>query len=86
MLLNRLLNPVRDESAAIATTEFKPILPKYIPWGVKKQMLEAESRAQAKILREKEKEIKEAEKPLTESKPLSVEEIEEELGVTKEGA
>ena len=60
-LLRRVLAPSTPESPQ-STSEMRPILPQRIPWSVRQQMLEAEDRAQAKILREKQAEIDQLEK------------------------
>ena len=44
--------------------ELRPILPQHVPWRVRQQMLEAEYRAQARLMKEKQKEISELEKEL----------------------
>ena len=82
-LLDRILNPFKNEVTTTSTAiEPQPIKPKFIPWGVRRQMLEAESRQAAKLMKEKTDEIKVAAKS---DKPLTVEEIEQVLGVSNEG-
>jgi len=52
-LLNQLIeltNPAKPIDTPIE--EFKPIKPKMVPWHIRKSMLEAESRAEAKILKD----------------------------------
>src|SRR5215471_13714978 len=64
-LLARLLdrgkpNPVVEKPVE----KFEPILPQYVPWRVKQQMLEAEDRKKAELLRQKNAEIESLEKEL----------------------
>jgi hypothetical protein len=56
--LIELTNPKQPE--LVKQEEFKPIPGKMIPWHLKKQMLEAESRASAKIAKERAAELGEA--------------------------
>ncbi len=49
--LIELTNPARPVEAIIE--EYKPIMPKIVPWHIKKNMLEADARAEAEILRKK---------------------------------
>lgn len=68
-----LLDRIMEKPAPVVETPPIPIsLPKTIPWTVKKQMLEAEDREKAKLLRN-------APKPVQ-----TVEEIEKELGIVDE--
>lgn len=58
-----------------STEEFKPIkTTKFTPWHVRRQILEAEDRKQAQIIKDKKKEMEEAAK-------LQVDKLEKELGV-----
>jgi len=61
-LLHRLLEPKQVEPPSISTEEHIPVTPQYVPWRVKQQMLEAEDRAKAKILKDRSKEIADLEK------------------------
>lgn len=48
----RLLSALTKEPPIpepVAAPAFQPILPKSMPWGVRRQMLEAEARAEAKL-------------------------------------
>lgn len=54
--------------------EFEPVRPKTIPWQVKRQLLEEEDRARAKVIADNRKMQQEA-------KDNSVEKLEVELGV-----
>ena len=65
-LLHRLLDKDKSEPLLPSTEEYKSIQPAFIPWRVKQQMLEAEDRHKAALMRAKNKEI---------------EQLEEELGV-----
>ena len=42
--------------------EIAPIMPKAVPWAVRRQMLEQEDRERARIMRQKQEEIEELEK------------------------
>ncbi len=61
--------PIQEESEE----EPKPILPKLVPWNVRRQMLEAEDRQKATLLKQN---IKEQEK--------AIEELEKNLGIVQE--
>lgn len=50
-LLDRLLQKPEPE-ARIDTTELKPIIPRHVPFAVRKQMLEAEDRERARLMRD----------------------------------
>ena len=63
-LLYRLLDKDKTEPPSIEQEELKPIQPQFIPWRVKQQMLEAEDRKKAQLMRDKAKEIEELEKEL----------------------
>ena len=55
ILLDRLLNP--SVPVVQEKEEYEPIKPKNIPWIVRKQMLEAEDREKAKLMRLKTEEL-----------------------------
>ena len=62
-LLHRL--PDKDRVEPPTTTsveEFQPIKPQFTPWRVRQQMLEAEDRKQAQLMKDKMKEIDALEK------------------------
>jgi len=62
-LLNRLLDRDKIEPPTITPVEeYQPIKPQYTPWRVRQQMLEAEDRKQAALLKDKMKEIEDLEK------------------------
>jgi hypothetical protein len=63
-LLMRLLDKDKPESSPPSTEEIKAITPQFIPWRVKQQMLEAEDRKRAQLVKEKAKEIEDLEKQL----------------------
>ena len=64
-LLTRLLaKDMPEPSPAKEEEELVPIRPQYIPWRVRQQMLEAEDRKKAELMKNKEKEIAELEKEL----------------------
>jgi len=73
-LLNRLLDRDKPEPVPTAEQDLKPIQPQYVPWRVRQQMLEAEDRHRAQLLRAKEKEKEETE--------ARVKNLEEELEVS----
>jgi len=60
-LLHRLLDKEKPEPPS-APEEHVPITPQFTPWRVKQQMLEAEDRAKAKLMRDRSKEIADLEK------------------------
>lgn len=67
-LLNTLLH--KDQSSQPMEVELpKPITSKHIPWNVRRQMLEAEDRETARLLKKQQAETKQ------------IEELEKELGV-----
>jgi len=62
-LLMRLLDRDKPESPSIVSTDdMVPIKPQFTPWRVRQQMLEAEDREKARLMKEKVKEIDELEK------------------------
>jgi hypothetical protein len=63
-LLQRALAPAQIPVEVESKEEYKPITPQFIPWRVKQQMLEAEDRKQAELLRKKAQEIAELEHEL----------------------
>jgi hypothetical protein len=63
-LLNRLLTKDQVEPPSTTKEELTPIKPQFTPWRVRQEMLEAEDRQKARIMKEKEKEIDELEKEL----------------------
>ena len=63
-LLHTLMEKGSPESPPTSKEELQPIIPKYTPWRVRQQMLEAEDRKAAQLMREKSKEIEELEKEL----------------------
>jgi len=64
MLLQKLLEKDKVEPLTPDTTEHKPITPQFTPWRVRQEMLEAEDRKKAQLMREKAKEIEMLEKEL----------------------
>ena len=56
ILLDRLLNPVQPVEP-IKEPEYEPIKPKNVSWAVRRQMLEAEDREKAKLMRMKTEEL-----------------------------
>jgi hypothetical protein len=79
-LLESILHPVdRDitpASPVLNQVEFEKLKPKMMTWNVRKQMLEAEDRAAAALMREQ----REKNQP-TEALKQDIEKLEKELGV-----
>lgn len=64
-LLARLLERDRPEpSPSIKIEELTPIRHQFVPWRVRQQMLEAEDRKKAEILKKHQEEVNELEKEL----------------------
>lgn len=63
-LLNRLLDKDKPEPQVKEEKEHVPIQPQFIPWRVRQQMLEAEDRKAASLMRDKKQEIESLEKEL----------------------
>ena len=70
-LLQRALAPSTPEIPQVKEEEFKPIQSQFVPWRVRQQMLEAEDRKRAELMREKEREISQ----------MRVSELEKELEI-----
>lgn len=56
-LLNRILDKGKPEPLPTEVEEQKPIQPQFIPWRVRQQMLEAEDRKKAELMRQKNEEL-----------------------------
>src|SRR5262245_60112860 len=93
-LLDSLLRP-REPDMQVALQIPKEVFPRSIPWRVRQQMLEAEDRKTAEMLRAKEEESLKLAKdtPRGESgglkvtipdTPQTVDELEKELGIAEE--
>ncbi len=63
-LLHRLLDKDNPEPSPVEKEEPIPIQPAYTPWRVRREMLEAEDRKQAQLIKQRSKEISELEKEL----------------------
>jgi hypothetical protein len=63
-LLHKLLEREKPEQVVQQTEEFQPIKPQHVPWRVRQQMLEAEDRKQAALLRQNAQDIASLEKEL----------------------
>ena len=59
-LLNKLIFPTTEPVKY--DEDLKPIMPKAVPWNVRRQMLEAEDRERAKLMQNAPKPIDELEK------------------------
>jgi hypothetical protein len=83
-LLQRVLE--KDKSEPLPTPvnveELRPIRPQHSPWRVRQQMLEAEDRKTAQLMKDKEKELQ-ASRPTTPT-DQRIEALEEELGIPQE--
>jgi len=77
MLINKLTDKPEVTESKIDTNILHPINPARMNWNVRRQHLEAESREQAKILKQKQDETNSNKS----DKALTVHEIERELGV-----
>lgn len=61
-LLQRALVPSPEPLVPTEKEVFQPIRPQFVPWRVRQQILEAEDRKKAQILKDKETELKDIEK------------------------
>jgi hypothetical protein len=69
-LMHKLLDRgVPEPAPSLPLEELKPITPQFIPWRVKREMLEQEDRRAAQLMRDKAKEIQD------------ISQLEKELGV-----
>jgi len=74
VLLDKLLDKDKTEPTPLPKEEYKPINPQFTPWRVRQQMLEAEDRKQAELIKAKQREMKEI-------RDASIDKLEKELGV-----
>jgi hypothetical protein len=76
-----LINKLTDKPEVIEdkpnTNELKPIMPNRMNWNTRRQLLEAESREAAKLMKQNEAITRSS----TEGQVLTIHEIEKELGV-----
>jgi hypothetical protein len=64
-LLHKLLEREKPEQVVQQNPEeFKPIQPQHVPWRVRQQMMEAEDRKQAQLLKQSAQDIDALEKEL----------------------
>lgn len=78
-LFTKLLEKDKPELPPLPENdEIKPIIPQYVPWRVRQQMLETEDRKTAELKRKKKDEIDALEKELG----IAGKQIEKELGVS----
>jgi hypothetical protein len=70
-LLHRLLDKDKVEPPPAIQEEYKPITPQFTPWRVKQQMLEAEDRKKAQLMKDRAKEIAELENELGVNRDVS---------------
>jgi hypothetical protein len=78
-LLTRLLEKPESEVRPVQTEEIKPIMPKTVPWNVRRQMIEAEDREKAKLMRI-------APKPIVKTEDLEKELLDAEKSREAEGS
>lgn len=64
VLLQKLLDKGSPEPLSVEKEEPISIKPQFTPWRVRQQMLEAEDRRQAQLMRDKKQEIEKLEKEL----------------------
>lgn len=87
-LLTKLLEKDKPEPLSVEKEDLQPIVPQFVPWRVRQQMLEAEDRRSAQLIRNRSKEIDELEKEMgvnheehrTPHKDASTEEVQEGKG------
>lgn len=88
-LLQKFLEKDKPESVTPAKEDLQPIRPQFTPWRVRQQMLEAEDRKQAQLLKEKQREMAEAKSPHVANREAArvenINELEKELGIPDEG-
>ncbi len=63
-LLHKLLTKDQAEPVAEKEEEYVPIQPQFVPWRVRQQMLEAEDRKKAELLKRNSEDIEKLEKEL----------------------
>lgn len=73
-LLDKLLEPKLEFDTPPVNNEPEPLIPKHVPWPVKREMLEQEDRARARVIREQAEKVKK-----------DIEHLEKELGVKDAG-
>jgi hypothetical protein len=76
-LINKLVEAPAEVEEKPNFSELKPLLPNRMNWNVRRQMLESEDRAAAKLMQQKKNEAKSE----TKGNVLTIHEIEKELGV-----
>jgi hypothetical protein len=63
-LTHKLVEREKPELPIQQTEEFQPIKPQHVPWRVRREMLEAEDRKQAALMRQNAEDISKLEKEL----------------------
>jgi hypothetical protein len=81
-LLHKLLTKEQPEPLIEKSEPPQPIMPQFVPWRVRQQMLEAEDRKKAQLMRDKEVEITASKQSVSKS----IEDLEKELGVGEDDA
>jgi len=77
-LIDKLLEePEVEETSKVNISDLRPLMPNRMNWNARRQILEAEDRAAAKLMRQNSETTKTA----GSDKTLTVHEIEKELGV-----
>jgi hypothetical protein len=81
-LLDKLLITPSIESVT-EPAEFKPILPRNVPWNVKRQILESQDREQAKLIKKQNESVSSSANSNQSSNQnkQSIQALEKELGV-----
>lgn len=80
LLISKLVETTKPEESKIDTSVLKPVMPNRMNWNLRRQALEQEDRAAARVLRENESKNQVAASG-GQSAALTVTEIEKELGV-----
>ncbi len=71
-LLNRILNPPKEEERTFAPTPSTELRPRVTSWRVRQQMLEAEDRERARLMAEARK-----------NAPVTTEDLEKEMKIAE---
>lgn len=74
-LLMRILDKDKSEPPPVQPEEYKPVGQTHVPWRVRQQMLEAEDRKAAQLMKAKQAEMK------SEPRTQEIAELEKELGI-----
>ena len=76
---------IQSAPVEIPSSSPEPIIPKIVPWRVQRELLEAEDRSKAAIIRKQKEEAEHAKKAASgepiEIKEISISELEKELAI-----